>query len=132
MTPVVDRPQEGSVSAAQEHAHVARFEIGGGEIGPAIATHFVRGGDGRRALPHLAAAARQASERLAAAEAIEIADTALALLPGLAEDEERLGWELRAIVAGGRRIVERLRAGGCDPIAARPSLGWRDAPALLV
>jgi squalene synthase HpnC len=43
----------------------------------------------------------------------------------------RLGWELRAIVAGGRRIVERLRRGGYDPIAHRPALGWRDAPALL-
>jgi phytoene synthase len=51
--------------------------------------------------------------------------------PLAARVPRRLGWELRAIVAGGRRIVERLRAGGCDPIAARPALGWRDAPALL-
>ncbi|MGD9942826.1 MAG: squalene synthase HpnC [Burkholderiaceae bacterium] len=43
----------------------------------------------------------------------------------------RLGWELRAIIAGGLRITERLRDGGYDPVAQRPKLGWRDAPALL-
>ena len=42
----------------------------------------------------------------------------------------RLGLELRAIVAGGTRILERLAACGHDPFAARPTLGWRDAPAL--
>ncbi len=42
----------------------------------------------------------------------------------------RLGLELRAIVGGGLRIAERLRASGYDPVASRPSLGWRDAPAL--
>jgi squalene synthase HpnC len=39
----------------------------------------------------------------------------------------RLGWELRAIVAGGARILERLAAGGHDPFAARPALTARDA-----
>jgi len=42
----------------------------------------------------------------------------------------RLSLELRAIVAGGLRIAEKLRAGGYDPVARRPSLDWRDAPAL--
>ncbi len=42
----------------------------------------------------------------------------------------RLSLELRAIVAGGLRIAERLEQAGDDPIARRPSLGWRDAPAL--
>ncbi len=42
----------------------------------------------------------------------------------------RLGLELRAIVGGGLRIAERLRIGGYDPVSARPTLGWRDAPAL--
>jgi phytoene synthase len=42
----------------------------------------------------------------------------------------RLGWELRAIIAGGLRILDRLAAGGHDPFAARPALCWRDAPAL--
>ena len=43
----------------------------------------------------------------------------------------RLSLELRAIVAGGLRVAEQLRAGGHDPIARRPELGWRDAPALV-
>ncbi len=42
----------------------------------------------------------------------------------------RLGWELRAILAGGLRILDRLAADGHDPFASRPKLGWRDAPAL--
>ena len=76
-----------------------------GEIGAAIATHFVRGGAARRALPHLAAAARQASERLAAREALEIADTALALLGELPEEEERLGWELSFLTVRGQSLI---------------------------
>jgi len=39
----------------------------------------------------------------------------------------RLGWELRAIVAGGARILSKLAAGGHDPYAARPALAGRDA-----
>lgn len=39
----------------------------------------------------------------------------------------RLGWELRAIVAGGARILERLQAVDHDPFAARPTLGRKDA-----
>jgi len=42
----------------------------------------------------------------------------------------RLALELRAIVGGGLRIAERLRISGYDPVADRPVLGWRDAPAL--
>jgi squalene synthase HpnC len=44
----------------------------------------------------------------------------------------RLGWELRAIVAGGARILQRLAADGHDPFARRPALGARDAPALAL
>lgn len=43
----------------------------------------------------------------------------------------RLGLELRAVLAGGHRILDRLAASGYDPIAARPRLRWRDAPGLL-
>ncbi len=43
----------------------------------------------------------------------------------------RLAWELRATLAGARRILELLDAGGHDPIARRPRLHARDAPALL-
>ncbi len=51
--------------------------------------------------------------------------------PLLGQVPVRLAWELRAIHAGGRRILEQLQRGGFDPIAARPKLGWRDAPALM-
>lgn len=43
----------------------------------------------------------------------------------------RLGIELRATLAGGRRILELIRRQGFDPIARRPRLGWGDAPALV-
>lgn len=43
----------------------------------------------------------------------------------------RLSLELRATLAGGRRILDLLERSGFDPIAHRPKLGWRDAPALL-
>ena len=39
----------------------------------------------------------------------------------------RLGWELRAIVAGGQRILRKLAAGGHDPFARRPALERQDA-----
>jgi phytoene synthase len=43
----------------------------------------------------------------------------------------RLSWELRATLAGARRVLELLDAGGHDPVARRPRLRGRDAPALL-
>lgn len=43
----------------------------------------------------------------------------------------RFALELRAILAGGHRILDRLAGSGYDPIAERPRLGWRDAPGLL-
>jgi squalene synthase HpnC len=43
----------------------------------------------------------------------------------------RLGLELRATIAGGRRILHKLARDGFDPIARRPVITWRDAPALL-
>ncbi|MFP5406096.1 MAG: hypothetical protein ACLGHY_07065 [Gammaproteobacteria bacterium] len=43
----------------------------------------------------------------------------------------RLAWELRAIIAGGLRVLDKLAANDNDPFAQRPALHWRDAPALL-
>ncbi len=43
----------------------------------------------------------------------------------------RLALELRFIVAGGLRILERLALQDHDLSRGRPVLGWRDAPALL-
>ncbi len=43
----------------------------------------------------------------------------------------RLGAELRLVVAGGTQALRRLEAVDHDPIARRPALGWRDAPAIV-
>jgi squalene synthase HpnC len=43
----------------------------------------------------------------------------------------RLGWELRLTWLGGSRILDRLGRNGYDAFACRPTLGWRDVPALL-
>jgi squalene synthase HpnC len=43
----------------------------------------------------------------------------------------RAGWELRLVVQGGLRILERIAAGGYDTLHARPTLRRRDAPLLL-
>lgn len=43
----------------------------------------------------------------------------------------RLSLELRAIVAGGLRILDRIAAVDGDVLARRPVLGWRDALPLL-
>lgn len=42
----------------------------------------------------------------------------------------RAGWELRFVVHGGLRVLERIEATGCDSLNQRPRLGWRDAPTL--
>ena len=42
----------------------------------------------------------------------------------------RAGLELRLVVQGGLRVLERIDRLGGGTLAARPVLGWRDAPAL--
>lgn len=43
----------------------------------------------------------------------------------------RMAAEIRFVMAGGHRILDRIEQAGYDPVASRPRLGWRDAPALL-
>ena len=43
----------------------------------------------------------------------------------------RVGWELRFVVAGGLRILEKIRTMNHLTRQSRPTLGLRDAPALL-
>ena len=38
----------------------------------------------------------------------------------------RIGWELRLVVQGGLRILERIEAADYDVFERRPVLGWRD------
>lgn len=78
-------------------------------------------------------AAGRVDARLAALLAVQTEQACALLRSGSALVRHvpwRLGLELRAIVGGGLRIAERLRIGGYDPVRARPTLGWRDAPAL--
>ena len=43
----------------------------------------------------------------------------------------RFRWELRLTWLGGVRLLDRLEASGFDVFGRRPTLGWRDAPALV-
>jgi squalene synthase HpnC len=43
----------------------------------------------------------------------------------------RIGWELRLVVQGGLRILEKIAAMDFDSVRTRPVVGRKDAPALL-
>jgi squalene synthase HpnC len=43
----------------------------------------------------------------------------------------RAGWELRAVVQGGLRILDKIEAGGFDSLRRRPRITAADAPVLL-
>lgn len=43
----------------------------------------------------------------------------------------RAGWELRLVVQGGQRVLEKIRRLGHGTLAARPALGAADVPVLL-
>ncbi|MEJ8809908.1 squalene synthase HpnC [Variovorax ureilyticus] len=42
----------------------------------------------------------------------------------------RAGWELRFVIQGGLRILDKIEALGCDTFASRPTVGKADAPLL--
>ena len=43
----------------------------------------------------------------------------------------RAGWELRLVVQGGLRILDKIEALNFETWRVRPKLGWRDTPVLL-
>jgi squalene synthase HpnC len=43
----------------------------------------------------------------------------------------RLGWEMRLVIAGGQRILDKLQRQGHQSWRVRPALRWTDGPALL-
>jgi len=43
----------------------------------------------------------------------------------------RAGWELRAVVHGGLRILDKIESGGFDSLRRRPRITVRDAPLLV-
>lgn len=65
----------------------------------------------------------------------ELCDWARALMlagaPLVHRVSGRAGWELRLVVQGGLRILERIAACGHDTLHVRPTLRRRDAPLLL-
>ncbi len=66
------------------------------------------------------------ADEVAWARAMMLDGAPLALrLPG------RTGWELRLVVQGGLRILDKIEAMGCATLAARPKIGAWDAPGLL-
>jgi squalene synthase HpnC len=82
----------------------------------------------------LAARTGSASPALRQAIADEAAHAGAMLLDGAplaARVPMRLGWELRAILAGGGRILHLLERGGHDPFRRRPKLSRADALPLL-
>ena len=40
----------------------------------------------------------------------------------------RLGWELRLVVQGGLKVLEKIEAGGCNALSRRPVIGKGDLP----
>jgi squalene synthase HpnC len=40
----------------------------------------------------------------------------------------RVGWELRLVVQGGLRVLEKIEAGGCNTLSQRPVIGKGDWP----
>ncbi|MDO5102744.1 MAG: squalene synthase HpnC [Lautropia sp.] len=80
------------------------------------------------------ALAGRLSDRSRQAVALELARARRQLFAGRALPSRlpfRLATEIRFILAGGNRILDRIEAAAHDPVAHRPVLGWRDAPALL-
>jgi hydroxysqualene synthase len=43
----------------------------------------------------------------------------------------RMGWELRLVIQGGLRILEKIEHGGCNALSQRPTITVADAPRLL-
>ncbi|MDR3086958.1 MAG: squalene synthase HpnC, partial [Azoarcus sp.] len=74
-------------------------------------------------------AAFRCDERWQALLAFEVARTRMTLNAGAPLARRlrgRIGWELRLIVAGGLRVLDRIESAGYDVFARRPSLGIAD------
>lgn len=79
-------------------------------------------------------AAARCDERWQALLAFEVARTRAILNAGASlayRLRGRIGWELRLIVAGGLRILDRIEAVGYDVFARRPRIGFIDKLAIV-
>ena len=97
-----------------------------------LARHGLQHGDVERACAgpiaaeHAQALSGALAEECAAARALLLSGAPLVRrLPG------RVGWELRLVVAGALRVLDRLAANGHRSWAQRPALRWTDAPGVL-
>lgn len=77
-----------------------------------------------------AAAARDRRRELVREECDWARSLMLAGCPLVHRVPGRAGWELRGVVQGGLRILDRIEALGFDTFAARPKLRKRDLPAI--
>ncbi len=87
--------------------------------------------DARLAAEAVAGSFSAATRRAVALEAARARGQLLAGRVLVDRVPRRLGWELRFVVAGALRVLDRLAAIDHDVARVRPRLGWRDAPALL-
>ena len=71
------------------------------------------------------------ARRLVAAEVAWARDLMHAGAPLVHQVPGRAGWELRLVVQGGLRILDRIEAIGFDSFGGRPQLGAADLPVLL-
>jgi len=56
--------------------------------------------------------------------------TMLAGTPLVHRVRGRLGWELRIVVQGGLRVLDKIEAGGCNALSQRPTIDKADLPRL--
>ncbi|MEF7614104.1 squalene synthase HpnC [Aquincola sp. MAHUQ-54] len=101
--------------------------------------HYIPLADARRHGLTPAALAREAAQGRASAPFRALTaeltgwarDRMLAGSPLVHRIPGRAGWELRLVVQGGLRILDKIAAQGHDTLARRPALGVADAPRLL-
>lgn len=74
----------------------------------------------------------QATRRLVARQARWAADLLRRGAPLATRLPGRVGWELRLVVQGGMRILEKIDRIGHSILTRRPVLTWRDGPLLLL
>jgi squalene synthase HpnC len=55
-------------------------------------------------------------------------ETMLAGVPLVHRMPGRVGWELRLVVQGGLRVLDKLEAGGCNALSQRPTVAKADLP----
>ena len=58
-------------------------------------------------------------------------ETMLAGAPLVHRVPGRAGWELRLVVQGGLRILDRIERLHCATLLTRPTLTWADGPLML-